>query len=637
MALASSSARTDCLAALSDLTVTVFGDFSLDAYWELRSEAQQLSVETGLPVREVATQRYSLGGAGNVAVILRSLGVGRVRVIGVCGGDPFGQQLLAELDAFGFDREGLQVLPEPWESLAYVKPYLGQTEESRFDFGSVGELPDGVADTLLAALAAAALDSSAIVINQQVRTGLFSPRILAGLRELVAANPRTRFVADTRDVDPLWPGTVLKVNNREACRLLGLEPREEMSDREAGELAGILAESVGGPVFLTRGELGLVVAQPGDLAQILPIDAGPRVDPVGAGDAVTATVAGVLAAGESATVAGQLANLAAAVSVRELRSTGARAVTAAAITAAREWDTVYAPELAADPTRAHRVPGTDFEAVVGDGRPGGGQFTHAIFDHDGTLSTLREGWEAVMAPMMLKAVLGPAYGQVAPGLSAHWQRRIAEFIDRTTGIQTLVQMQGLIELIREAGFVAAEDILDHHGYKAVYNDLLLAQVRSRVEKLRTGELAAQDFHIKNAVPLLRTLREAGITLHLASGTDEEDVIAEANELGFGEFFEDRIHGSIGEVSHEAKRVVIERIIAGNQLSGEEIITFGDGPVEMRETRRRGGFAVGVCSDELRRHGMNPDKRGRLIRGGAHLLVGDYGNLTGLLDVLGIRH
>ena len=638
MALTSSSVPIEPLATLGGLTVTVFGDFSLDAYWDLRPDAGQLSVETGLPVREVAEQRYGLGGAGNVAVNLRSLGVGSIRVVGVCGSDPFGRRMVQEMDALDLHRDGLQILPEPWESLAYIKPYLGLAEESRFDFGSGGELPAAVEDALLAALAEAVAESSAVVVNQQIRTGLFSPRILAGLRELIAANPQVRFVADTRDVDPLWPGVALKVNNREACRLLGLEPREEVSDSQAAELAATLAAKVAGPVFLTRGDLGLMVAEPdGGCVQILPIDVGAQVDTVGAGDAVTATVACLLAAGASATVAGQLANLAAAVSVRELRSTGAHAVTPTAIAEAREWDSVYAPELAADPTRASFLPGTEFEAVAGDGRPAGTGFTHAIFDHDGTLSTLREGWEAVMAPMMLKAVLGPAYGQVAPGVVAHWQQRIAEFIDRTTGIQTLVQMQGLVELVREAGFVPADSVLDHHGYKAGYNDLLLTQVRSRVDKLRTGQLSPQDFHIKNAVPLLRALREAGVTLHLASGTDEADVIAEANELGFGEFFEDRIYGSIGEVTHEAKRVVIERIIAANGLTGAEIVTFGDGPVEMRETRRRGGFAVGVCSDELRRHGFNPDKRRRLIRGGAHLLVGDYGDLGTLLDVLGVRH
>jgi hypothetical protein len=79
--------------------------------------------------------------------------------------------------------------------------------------------------------------------------------------------------------------------------------------------------------------------------------------------------------------------------------------------------------------------------------------------------------------------------------------------------------------------------------------------------------------------------------------------------------------------------VIERIIRENDIDGAQIITFGDGPVEMRETRKQGGLAIGVCSDEVRRFGFNAAKRRRLIRGGAHLLVADFSDLPALLRVL----
>ena len=64
-------------------------------------------------------------------------------------------------------------------------------------------------------------------------------------------------------------------------------------------------------------------------------------------------------------------------------------------------------------------------------------------------------------------------------------------------------------------------------------------------------------------------------------------------------------------------------------------TIGDGPVEMRLTRKRGGIAVGVASDEVRRFGLNPAKRSRLIRAGADVIVPDYSQLPQLLAVLGL--
>ena len=141
--------------------------------------------------------------------------------------------------------------------------------------------------------------------------------------------------------------------------------------------------------------------------------------------------------------------------------------------------------------------------------------------------------------------------------------------------------------------------------------------------------------MKNAVALVEALRSAGMKLYLASGTDVEDVRAEAAALGFAEFFEGRIYGSVGDVNVEAKRVVLDRIFRDNAIAPEALVTIGDGPVEMRETRKRGGTAVGVCSDERRGFGANLAKRRRLIRGGATLLLPDFTDLPTFLAILGI--
>jgi len=79
--------------------------------------------------------------------------------------------------------------------------------------------------------------------------------------------------------------------------------------------------------------------------------------------------------------------------------------------------------------------------------------------------------------------------------------------------------------------------------------------------------------------------------------------------------------------------VLERIFREHGLAGPELATFGDGPVEIRETRKRDGVAVGLASDEVRRFGPNPAKRSRLIRAGADLIVPDFTQLDRLLAVL----
>jgi phosphoglycolate phosphatase-like HAD superfamily hydrolase len=200
---------------------------------------------------------------------------------------------------------------------------------------------------------------------------------------------------------------------------------------------------------------------------------------------------------------------------------------------------------------------------------------------------------------------------------------VRRYIDKTTGIQTLSQMEGLVDLVKQFGCVPEEAILDIHGYKAVYNEALLKMVRSRMDKLNRGELEPADFQIKKALDVLQHLHAKGIKLYMASGTDQEDVVAEAEAFGYAHLFDGRIFGAVGDVTIEAKRAVLERIFREHGLSGTSVAVFGDGPVEMREARRHACVAIGIASDEVRRFGANPAKRSRLIRAGADLVIPDF--------------
>ena len=208
--------------------------------------------------------------------------------------------------------------------------------------------------------------------------------------------------------------------------------------------------------------------------------------------------------------------------------------------------------------------------------------------------------------------------------------RVAEYIDKTTGIQTLAQMKGLLGLIREFGCVPETEILDEFGYKQMYNDELLKMVRGREKKYEHGELTLEDLTMKNAIPFLHKLYDAGVKLYLASGTDVEDVANEARVLGYDHLFEGRIFGAVGDLNKEAKKIVLDRILDSIGISASgKIATFGDGPVEIRETSKRGGITVGVASNELRRYGLNEHKRTRLIKAGADIIIPDFSQISQL--------
>lgn len=238
-----------------------------------------------------------------------------------------------------------------------------------------------------------------------------------------------------------------------------------------------------------------------------------------------------------------------------------------------------------------------------------------------------------MAPVMAKAVLGDHLETADEGLYQKVRRQVLEYIDKSTGIQTIVQMQGLVEMVREFGLVPADKVLDRFGYKRIYNEALMQMVNDRIAKLERGQLDVTDFTVKGAVEFAQALRQRGVTLYLASGTDHEDVLREAKVLGHAELFNGGIYGAVGDIDSCSKKMVLDRILSENKLSGPELAVFGDGPVELRESRKRGGLAIGVASDEVRRFGLNLDKRARLIKAGAHLVVPDFSQREELLKLL----
>jgi hypothetical protein len=80
-------------------------------------------------------------------------------------------------------------------------------------------------------------------------------------------------------------------------------------------------------------------------------------------------------------------------------------------------------------------------------------------------------------------------------------------------------------------------------------------------------------------------------------------------------------------------MIIDRILTEEQLSGAELLGFGDGYVEIEEVRKAGGVAVAVASDEEKRQGVNHWKRERLIRAGADVVVPEYRRTERLLGYL----
>ena len=624
-------ART--LKNISQVSVAIVGDFCLDVYWTIDRSASEVSIETGLKTEPVRIQRYSPGGAGNAVMNLLALGIKQVYPVGILGNDPFGSELRRLFESSQINTSCLVTQNEGWATPTYIKPCVDSQELSRIDFGNFNHVSDAVADELFMKLEDILRKVSVVLINHQVTGSMHdSKSFRERLAQLMGRHPELTFIIDSRGYHDSYPQAIHKLNEREVMRAGGvsLKVDDEVAFEDVVQQAQNLCKRWKYPLVVTRGARGCLVFSEDESRQIFGLQLNGRLDPVGAGDTFSSALAAIISNRTSLTVAAAVANIAAAVTARKLFQTGT-ASPDEILELGSNAEFSHHPELAEAPDRARFVAETEIEVIteplpILDIR-------HAIFDHDGTISTLREGWEKIMEPMMLKAVLGNQNAAADEKLFQRVKNRVREFIERTTGIQTIAQMHGLVELVREFGLVADGKILTAAEYKGIFNQELIALVNLRLAKLETGELDINDFTLKGAVPFLRALQQAGVRLYLASGTDENDVKREAQRLGYADVFDGGIYGSIGEVTKDAKKVVIERIIHEVNGAYDQLITFGDGPVEMRETKRHGAVAIGVASDELRRFGMNYEKRRRLIRAGADALVPDFSQWQELWQIL----
>ena len=256
-------------------------------------------------------------------------------------------------------------------------------------------------------------------------------------------------------------------------------------------------------------------------------------------------------------------------------------------------------------------------------RPG---ITHVLFDFDGTLSLVRQGWPDVMVPMFTE-VLPPL-----PGESEEDRRRLAfDDIMKLNGKQTIYQMIQLADRIRERGGEPAEPL----WYKHEYLRRLDIRINERIEGLKNGTIAQDDLCVYGTRNLLENLKNRGLSLYLASGTDEPFVKREAELLGLSSYFGRHIYGAQDNYQNFSKKMVIDRILNENGIAGANLLSFGDGYVEIQNTSEVGGLAVAVASDEANNGSGNMDewKRERLSGVGAHLVIPDYRDADAVLAMI----
>ena len=238
----------------------------------------------------------------------------------------------------------------------------------------------------------------------------------------------------------------------------------------------------------------------------------------------------------------------------------------------------------------------------------------AMIDFDGTVSLLREGWDQVMIPMMVRELL-PLPGTTESELAL--QQRVTDFVLKLNGQPTIVQMQALCQEVKLRGGTP----LKAEEYKARYLDLLMDQVSGRKAYIISTR-QTQVWTVPGTYQLLEGLKRRGVPMLLASGTDLADLRTEAELLQVAHYFGEGIEGPESDTSAFTKAAACDRMLARHALPGSALLNIGDGYVETRVAKERGGIAVGIAYDHDHPGEFNPWRREQLHRAGVDLILPD---------------
>ncbi len=248
-----------------------------------------------------------------------------------------------------------------------------------------------------------------------------------------------------------------------------------------------------------------------------------------------------------------------------------------------------------------------------------------LFDFDGSLSLIRTGWMQVMVPMMVEVL-----AELKTGESDEELRQVVEsFVWRLTGEETIYQMIALAGEVTRRGGTPRAPLF----YKQRYLELLSHVISGRLEALRRGDCSPDRYLVPGSRPLLEALTERGLSMYLASGTDEVFLKEEAGLLDIARYFDGGVYGAMEDYQSFSKRILVQRILARPGVGGGHLLGFGDGYVEIEEVRRVGGVTVGVATDEPECLKVDEWKRQRLIGVGADYIIPNYLEHEMLIETL----
>lgn len=313
----------DILQKIQSVNVAVIGDFCLDVYWTADMTKSELSRETPHFPLPIVEERMSPGGAGNVVCNLCALQPASVRCIGDFGKDWRSDVLIRLLQEAGAQTDGI-FIGDQRKTNTYIKPLRRGIsdvvyEDPRLDFTNYEELPQEAEDFIIRQLDAVAKEIDVLCVCDQMPHGCVTPAVRQKIIEL--GRTGLTVVVDSRDRIGLYTDVIVKPNDIEACRSLGIE--HVATPEELLPLVRKLANKNRRPAVITAGEAGCVISPDGVEAEHVPaVKVTGEIDICGAGDTFLSAFACATAAHFPPDEAAAFACKASSIVVKKLKTTG---------------------------------------------------------------------------------------------------------------------------------------------------------------------------------------------------------------------------------------------------------------------------------------------------------------------------
>jgi rfaE bifunctional protein kinase chain/domain len=292
------------------LRILVLGDFMLDHF--LMGRVDRISPEAPVPIVDVDTEEFHLGGAGNVVMNGKALGAQMIP-LGVIGNDWAAERIRELFLEEQLSTDGLltseRATTLKTRILAHQQQVVRVDREQRTPISD--ELQNQLAKQFLEIV-----DSVDGVIISDYAKGTLTPALLAKIlpearkkEKLVCLDPKTRHFSS------YTPVTVITPNQAEASSLLGYPIVSEEDLMEAANRILKLIDCTA--LLITRGDKGMALFSNGEFT-LVPTKAREVYDVTGAGDTVVTAICLALAAGAELIEAVELANAAAGIVVGKI-------------------------------------------------------------------------------------------------------------------------------------------------------------------------------------------------------------------------------------------------------------------------------------------------------------------------------